>query len=104
MGIGLCTVTLFTSVNSTVQLDTPGDAGRVMGVYLLAFMGAGALGGPVVGYVDQHLGAQSGLVLAGGVGLVATVAISVHLARLGHLRLALQPRRSHGWSLAVVPR
>ena len=105
VGIGLCTVTLFTSVNSTVQLDTHrAMRGRVMGVYLLAFMGAGALGGPVVGYVDQHLGAQSGLVLAGGVGLVATVAISVHLARLGHLRLALQPRRSHGWTLAVVPR
>jgi MFS family permease len=105
VGIGLCTVTLFTSVNSTVQLDTHrAMRGRVMGVYLLAFMGAGALGGPVVGYVDQHLGAQSGLVLAGGVGLVATVAISVHLARLGHLWLAVQPRPSHGWTLAVVPR
>ena len=105
VAIGLCTVTLFTSVNSTVQLDTHrAMRGRVMGVYLLAFMGAGALGGPVVGYVDQHLGAQSGLVLAGGVGLVATAAISVQLARLGHLRLALQPRSSYGWTLAVVSR
>jgi hypothetical protein len=105
VGIGLCTVTLFTSVNSTVQLDTHRlMRGRVMGVYLLAFMGAGALGGPVVGYVDQHLGAQSGLVLAGSVGLVATTAISVQLARLGHLRVALQPRPRHGWTLAVVSR
>jgi MFS family permease len=105
VGIGLCTVTLFTSVNSTVQLDTHrAMRGRVMGVYLLVFMGAGALGGPVVGYIDQHLGAQSGLVLAGVVGLVATSAISGQLARLGHLRLALQPRPTHGWTVAVVPR
>jgi MFS family permease len=105
MGIGLCTVTLFTSVNSTVQLDTHrGMRGRVMGVYLLVFMGAGALGGPAVGYVDQHLGAQSGLLLAGAVGLVATAAIAVQLAWLGHLRLALQPRHTHGWTVAVVHR
>jgi MFS family permease len=105
VGIGLCTVTLFTSVNSTVQLDTHrAMRGRVMGVYLLVFMGAGALGGPVVGYVDQHLGAQWGLVLAGGVGLVATTAISIQLARLGHLRLAVLARPTHGWTLAVVPR
>jgi MFS family permease len=105
VGIGLCTVTLFTSVNSTVQFDTHrAMRGRVMGVYLLVFMGAGALGGPVVGYVDQHLGAQWGLVLAGGVGLIATAAISVYLARLGHLRLALQPRPTYGWTVAVVPR
>lgn len=105
VGIGLCTVTLFTSVNSTVQLDTHrAMRGRVMGIYLLVFMGAGALGGPVVGYVDQHIGAQAGLVLAGVVGLVATAAISARLARLGHLRLALQPGPSRGWTLAVVPR
>jgi MFS family permease len=103
VGIGLCTVTLFTSVNSTVQINTRrAMRGRVMGVYLMAFMGAGALGGPVVGYADQHLGAQSGLVIAGAVGLVATAAISVRLARLGHLRLALRPRAGHGWTLAVV--
>jgi hypothetical protein len=58
----------------------------------------------VVGYVDQHLGAQWGLVLAGGVGLLATAAISVNLARLGHLRLALQPRPTYGWTVAVVHR
>jgi MFS family permease len=105
VGIGLCTVTLFTSANSTVQLDTErGMRGRVMGVYLLVFMGGGALGGPIVGYVDQHLGAQSGLVLAGAIGLLATAAISVQLARLGQLRLALQPRASYGWTVAVVRR
>jgi MFS family permease len=105
VGIGLCTVTLFTAANSTVQVDTDrGMRGRVMGVYLLVFMGAGALGGPVVGYVDQHLGAQSGLVLAGAFGLVATAVISLQLARLGQLRLALQQRPSHGWTVAVVRR
>jgi MFS family permease len=105
VGIGLCTVSLFTAANSTVQMDTDrAMRGRVMGVYLLVFMGAGALGGPVVGYLDQHLGAQSGLVLAGAFGLLATGAISAQLARLGHLRLALQPRPSHGWTVAVVSR
>jgi MFS family permease len=105
VGIGLCTVTLFTSANSTVQVDTDrAMRGRVMGVYLLVFMGAGALGGPVVGYVDQHLGAQAGLVLAGAFGLLASAGISVQLARLGHLKLALQPRPSYGWTVAVVRR
>jgi MFS family permease len=105
MGIGMGTVALLTSANSVVQFDTdPSMRGRVMGVYLLVITGTGALGGPIVGYVDQHLGAQSGLVLAGIVGLVATTAVALHLARLGHLGLVLYPVREHGWTLTVVRR
>src|SRR6185437_8525191 len=48
-----------TAANSTVQLAAA-DAirGRVMGVYLLVFIGSGAIGGPLLGYIDQHFGPQ----------------------------------------------
>ncbi len=51
--IGACTLLLLTTTNSTVQTAAP-DAirGRVMGVYLLVFIGSAALGGPLLGLVE----------------------------------------------------
>jgi len=43
-----------------------------MGVYLLVFIGGAALGGPLLGLVDQHLGPRTGMLLAGAVPAIAT--------------------------------
>lgn len=79
--VGGTTLLLFTSANSTVQL-TAADAfrGRIMGVYLLVFIGSGAVGGPLLGFLDQHLGPRYGMLVAGLVPGLAVVAISISLA------------------------
>jgi MFS family permease len=80
--IGACTLLLLTSTNSLVQSTAP-DAirGRVMGIYLLVFIGAAAAGGPLLGLVDEQISPRAGMLLAGAVPGVATVAIAAILAR-----------------------
>jgi MFS family permease len=78
--VGGTTLLLFTSANSTVQLTAADPVrGRVMGVYLLVFIGSGALGGPLLGVIDQHLGPRYGMLLAGLVPGLATATIALGL-------------------------
>jgi MFS family permease len=79
-GIGATTLLLLTSANSTVQIAAP-DAmrGRIMGLYLLVFIGGAAIGGPVIGFVDQHLGPRYGMLMAGA---IPALTIAVIAARL----------------------
>jgi len=82
------TLLLYTSANSTVQLAADDSIrGRVMGVYLLVFIGSGALGGPLIGWLDQHLGPRAGMLISGLVPAVATVLVALKLARLADVRL-----------------
>lgn len=88
VALGAATLLFLTAANSTVQLAA-GDAirGRVMGLYLLVFIGSGAVGGPVIGWFDEHLGPRSGMLLAGTIpGVVAAVA-ALKLARDQRVRL-----------------
>ena len=91
VGVGSLTLLFLTSANSTVQLAAD-DAirGRVMGVYLLVFIGSGAVGGPLLGAVDQHFGPRTGMLLAGVVPALATLAVAWKLARDAQLRLAVR--------------
>jgi MFS family permease len=97
--IGACTLLLLTATNSTVQVAAH-DAirGRVMGIYLLVFIGGAAIGGPLLGLVDQHIGPRAGMLLAGAVPAVATALIAAKLAS-GRTR----PRPSLRRSLAGRP-
>jgi MFS family permease len=78
--------------------------GRVISVYLLVFFGGGALGGPIVGAIDQHLGPRTGMLLAGAVPAAATVLVALKLAHDGQLRVQLRPRGPWSRVVAVVPR
>jgi MFS family permease len=86
--LGAATLLMYTSANSTVQLAA-GDAirGRVMGVYLLVFIGSGAIGGPIIGYLDEHLGPRTGMLISGLVPALATVVVALKLARDSNLRM-----------------
>jgi MFS family permease len=100
--IGACTLLLLTSANSTVQMAAhDGIRGRVMGVYLLVFIGGAAIGGPLLGLVDQHFGPRAGLLLAGGVSAAAAMAIAARLARAARPAAPARPARD---SLAGVTR
>jgi MFS family permease len=81
VAVGACTLLLFTSANATVQLAAH-DAirGRIMGLYLVAFVGGAALGGPLLGSADQHLGPRTGMLLAGAVSGLAVALVTPKLA------------------------
>jgi MFS family permease len=79
--IGATTLLLLTSANAMVQTAAH-DAirGRVMGVYLLVFIGSAAIGGPLLGATDQHFGPRFGMLLAGAVPAIATVVVGAKVA------------------------
>jgi MFS family permease len=93
--MGMATLMFLTAAQSMVQLTTPdGLRGRVSGIYNLVFIGGGAIGGPTVGFLAQHFGARSALLLAGLIPSVATIAIGLRLRRDGQFRLVLVRTRS----------
>ena len=99
---GLATLMFLTAAQSMVQLTTPdGLRGRVSGIYNLVFIGGGAIGGPTVGFLAQHFGARSALLLAGLIPAVATTAIALRLRRDGRFRLVVVRTRSP-WHQAPV--
>jgi MFS family permease len=68
--------------NSFVQLGVdPQMRGRVMALYFMCFLGGTPIGAPVIGWVANRFGAPWGLILGGGVCVVAGVTIGVVLAR-----------------------
>ena len=103
--VGGATLLLLTSANSMVQIAAH-DAvrGRVMSVYPLVFIGSGALGGPLLGGIDQHLGPQVGMLLAGAVPGLVTAVVAVKLAHEGRLRIRLRPHGPLSRLVVVVPK
>lgn len=88
--VGAANLAFLTSAQSLVQLTTPDHLrGRVVGVYMLAFVGSGALGGPVVGFIDEHFGARMGLLVAGVVPALVTLLVIRHLAQQASVRVGL---------------
>jgi MFS family permease len=80
--IGAGTTTVVTAANTAVQLAAADEIrGRVMGLYLLVFLGGGALGGPFIGTVDQLFGPRAGLLAGGLVTGAITAVVAAALAR-----------------------
>jgi MFS family permease len=71
--------------NSSVQLAVdPALRGRVMGLYMLVFIGGTPVGAPIVGAVTSHYGARAGMLLCGVVPVAAAVVVAVALAARRH--------------------
>ncbi len=79
---GLALLTLNTAANSTVQLSSAPDMrGRVMGLYMLVFLGGAPFGSPLVGWVAEQFGPRMSLLAGGVISAVAAIVIGVLLAR-----------------------
>jgi MFS family permease len=69
--------------NTTLQLNaSPVMRGRVMGLWAVAFLGSTPVGGPIVGYVGEHIGSRYGLGLGGVASLAAGLVAYRILARI----------------------
>ena len=102
--VGAAMLLFITGANSCVQLAAD-DAirGRVMGIYLLVFIGCGSFGGPLLGFVDETFGPRTGLLLSGLVPGIVLTAVAVHLDRVGELRLAFSTWAERPRFVSVVP-
>lgn len=82
IAVGIASQQLYTGANATLQLNAGAALrGRVMGIYILVTFGAGALGGPLLGSIDQHLGPGTGLALAGAIPGTVLLLLSLTFVR-----------------------
>ena len=91
---GMAVLMFTTAANSATQLSTtPAVRGRVMGLYMLVFLGGTPLGSPLVGWAAEQFGARAGLIGGGVISAVAAVCVALLLgrARGASLRSVLRP-------------
>jgi MFS family permease len=75
-------ITMAQAANATVQLGVePTMRGRVMGLYILCFMGGTPVGAPIVGWVAQLFGPRWGMLGGGLICLAATLLVAGYLSR-----------------------
>lgn len=79
--VGAASIVFFITANSTLQLRArPDMRGRVMALYGMVFLGSAPIGGPIAGWVGEHLGARVGLIGGGAIALL-TGLVGLRLAR-----------------------
>jgi len=101
--VGAGALTLITAMQSYLQLHSePQVRGRVMGLYMLVFMGGTPLGSPLVGWIAETFGARWSIALGGVVSALAAGGAAWLLLRSE--RLTVQPHLRPHPHLHVVDR
>jgi MFS family permease len=78
---GLALLMFTTTANATTQLGaTAAVRGRVMGLYMLVFLGGAPLGTPLVGWAADQFGPRISLIAGGVISAAATVVVGLMLA------------------------
>jgi MFS family permease len=96
---GLTMIIFAQSANASVQLGVePTMRGRVMGLYILCFMGGTPVGAPIVGWVAELFGPRWGMLGGGLISLIAALGLGAYLSRrhqvgFADLRQRLEPSR-----------
>jgi MFS family permease len=85
---GIALMTFMTTANATVQLAVvPEMRGRVMGLYMLVFLGGNPIGAPMTGWMAHEWGARSPFYVGGAIAALSAVVGGVVLIRRGGVRL-----------------
>jgi MFS family permease len=78
--LGGAVITFITAANSTMQLSiSPEMRGRVMGLYMLVFLGGNPIGGPMTGWLAEQFGGRSPFVVGGVISMLAAVGCALAL-------------------------
>jgi MFS family permease len=84
---GATALTTMIAANSYVQTTTePQIRGRVMGIYLMVFMGGTPFGSPLIGWLCSSIGVRQTLALCGAVTMSAGILMYIYLARRNNFR------------------
>ncbi len=102
--IGFARLLFATAAESMTQLSSNlAIRGRVMSLYGMVMIGGQAIGGPIMGWFAEHLGAREAMMISGAVPGSAAVVIAVLLARSGRLRIRVSLSRRDSF-IAIVSR
>ncbi|HXI02568.1 MAG TPA: MFS transporter, partial [Candidatus Saccharimonadales bacterium] len=94
--LGAASISFLALGNATLQLGSaPGMRGRVMALWAVAFLGSTPIGGPLVGWIGEHVGPRYGLGIGGVAAILAGALAYQRLATLGI-------RPGHGLAPAVT--
>ena len=89
---GALTLTFTTAAMNILQMSVPSEMrGRVMGIYMLCFLGGTPLGSPVLGWLADVLDPRAPLVIGGAISLVSGIGAALYLMR--HQRVWITVRR-----------
>jgi len=81
--VGYGSISFNSLAKTTLQLAArPSMRGRVMALWSVAWLGSTPIGGPIVGWMGQHLGARWSLVVGGLAALAAGLAGYASLVRI----------------------
>jgi MFS family permease len=79
---GLAVISFSTLANSSIQLTTSAEMrGRVMGIYMLVFLGGAPLGAPLTGWVAEQFGTRIAMLAGAVISIGATGVVAVLIAR-----------------------
>jgi MFS family permease len=85
VAVGAASIRFLALGNSTLQLAAaPEMRGRVMGLWAVAFLGSTPIGGPIIGWIGEHVNPR----VAMAVGASATLTAALCLPRRGSWRSA----------------
>lgn len=97
VAVGTARLAFIVGAESLVMLSAnPGIRGRIGSFHLLVLIGGQAVAGAVIGWVAQTFGLITGFLVAGGVTVLAGLAVALILAHRHQLRLKVDlrsPRR-----------
>jgi MFS family permease len=73
---GVALMTFTTAANATMQFGIPAEMrGRVMGLYMLVFMGTNPFGAPLIGWLSEVLGPRDSIIFGGVIAAVTTLTV-----------------------------
>jgi MFS family permease len=76
--VGASMLTFTVTANSAVQLSvSPEMRGRVMGLYMLVFLGGNPIAGPFTGWLAETFGGRSPFIVGGAVAVLAVLALGL---------------------------
>jgi len=79
--VGIFSINFLSLGNTILQLESvPEMRGRVMALWMVAFLGSTPIGGPIIGWIGEHAGPRWGLGIGG---LAAIIAGTLGLRSLG---------------------
>ena len=91
--VGAASVATIAVSNATLQLNSePRLRGRVMSLFSMALVGSTPIGGPIVGWIGEHIDPRAAVLLGGIAALVAAVYGALHLGLRARLDQADRAR------------
>ncbi len=80
--MGLVNLAFQAMANALVQLAAPAELrGRIMGLYLLVFIGGTPIGAPIIGAITNHFGPRTGMAVCGAIPVLGAAVVASVLAR-----------------------